>query len=290
MFKLIEMNRAVWRNCTPVRQRDIRKLYEEFPDKAASERERNTRIAILETGGRSSRALADILRDAPPFEPAPIGCCPLLAREFQIWFVDAALNLHYRALHRRLRFNRSCAPYTLLDPSEAVDEGQLHTIEWRRLHSTLRKRIARILGQGVVVIGMGEVEWDDHRQKWQPHYHIMIYGAERARLKAFREKHYTAKRRGPRPMVRSSRGEPATWFSYMSKLVAFGKVAESYGATRRVRLENRLSREYFWYLAERSPTAFVFCVNCSLLNRTLTDPDDCEEALFEPTYSNFAWD
>ena len=49
-------------------------------------------------------------------------------------------------------------------------------------------------------------------------------------VQAFREKHYAAKRKGPRPMLRSKRGEPATWFSYMSKLIAFGKVADAMGA------------------------------------------------------------
>jgi hypothetical protein len=133
----------------------------------------------------------------------------------------------------------------------------------------------RRVGEHVVVIGMGEVEYDEHRRKWQPHYHLMIYGARSARLKIFRQKHYSARRRGPRPMVKSNRGKAATWFSYMSKLVAFGKIAESYGG--RVRLIDRLSREYFRYLAGRSPTSFLFCMNCSLLKRIVTLPMDCEE-------------
>ena len=270
MVQLINVNRAAWLNCVPARYRDIRNLYEDFPDEAASEKERDTRIAILETGGRSSCDIAAVLREAQPFAPAPVGCCPLLGRQFQIWFVDVALHLDHR-------LNRPGHPFTLLDLSEAVDEGQLHTLDWRRLYASLRKRIERILGEQVVVIGMGEVEYDAQRRKWQPHWHLMIYNVSWARLKAFRKKHYRAQRTGPRPMVRSKRGEPATWFSYMSKLIAFGKVADAYGRTQRVRLSNRLSREYFRYLAERSPTSFIFCINCSLVNRTLGDPLECDE-------------
>jgi hypothetical protein len=133
-----------------------------------------------------------------------------------------------------------------------------------------------MLGEQVVVVGMGEVEHDDRRRKWQPHWHLMIYNVSWARLQAFRKKHYSAQRRGPRPMVRSRYGEPATWFSYMSKLIAFGKVPVRAGSLR-VRLNNRLSREYFRYLADRSPTSFLFCLNCSLLNRTLADPLECDD-------------
>jgi hypothetical protein len=266
-MQLINVNRAVWLNCVPAPYRDIRKLYPDFPDEAASEMERGARIAILETGGRSSSDIAAVLKDARPFRPAPVGCCPLSARQFQIWFVDGALYLHQR-------LNRRGVALTLFDPSEAVDEGQLHTIDWRRLYATVRKRIERIVGGSVVVIGMGEVEYDDRRRKWQPHWHLMIYNVSWARLKTFRKKHYRARRTGRRPMVRSKHGEPATWFSYMSKLIAFGKVAGLDGRAQRVRLSNRLSREYFRYLAERSPTSFVFCMNCSLLNRTLASDDD----------------
>src|SRR5262245_27043133 len=165
MVQLLETNRAVWLNCVPAPHRDISILYAKFPRKTASERERGTRIAILETGGRSSFEIAAVLKDAQTLQPGPVGCCPLLARQFQIWFVDVALDLD-------CRLKRRGVPFTLLDPSAAVGEGQLHTIDWRRLHATLRKRIERILGEQVVVIGVGEVEHDASRRKWQPHYHL----------------------------------------------------------------------------------------------------------------------
>ena len=160
MVKLIAVNRAVWLNWAPAPHRDIRNLYKEFPDEAKSEKERRTRIAILETGGRSSSDIAAVLKDARPFRPAPVGCCPLSARQFQIWFVDGALYLHQR-------LNRRGVALTLFDPAEAVGEGQLHTIDWRRLYATVRKRIERIQAE----CGRdrnGEVEYDDRRRKRQP--------------------------------------------------------------------------------------------------------------------------
>jgi hypothetical protein len=262
MIRTLKVGHAAWLTANPPTSRDIRKLSPDFPTAAEAERERQTRISILKAGtSRSSAALAEFLEEAQRYAAARVGCCPLLVRQFQIWFVAAALELHSK-------MEVAGDPYTLLDLKEAVDSRHLHKINWRRLHARLRKRIARILGKDVVVIGVGEVEYDPSRGKWQPHYHIMVYGASRADFKKLRKNHYAAKRRGPRPMVRSSRGEPATWFSYMAKLIAFGKRMEGPGGPRRVRLQGDLSRAHFRYLASRVPTSFIFCVNCSLVKRS----------------------
>ena len=60
--------------------------------------------------------------------------------------------------------------------------------------------------------------------------------------------------------------EAATWFSDMSKLTAFSTVMQQSGGVRQRPLSDRLSREYFGYLASNSPTSFIFCVNCTLPN------------------------
>jgi hypothetical protein len=273
MPKPLDLGRCDWLNTVPKPNRDIRSLYSDFPTERDCEHERKIRIAILERGRSIKNAeLARLLRDAEKYQPASVGCCPVLAWRFQIWFVDAALELH-------TRLKRKGVPYTLFDLDEAVDVGDLGSIDWRRLNATLRKRITRILGKHVVVIGMGEVEYDAFRNMWQPHYHVMIYGAKWGTLKTLRAKHYSAERTGPRPMVRSAEGEPATWFSYMSKLVAFAKAVQQSGQTCRVRLNGPLSREYFRYLAGNRPTSFVFGVNCSLVKRELVLDEDEDDLM-----------
>ena len=44
------------------------------------------------------------------------------------------------------------------------------------------KDVTRMLGEHAVVVGMATVEYDKTRNKWQPHYHMMIYGGSAARF------------------------------------------------------------------------------------------------------------
>ena len=62
----------------------------------------------------------------------------------------------------------------------------------------------------------------------------------------------------------------------MSKLTAFSTVMQRSGGVRQRPLSDRLSREYFGYLASNSPTSFVFCVNCDLAERRV-ELDEEEE-------------
>ena len=79
-------------------------------------------------------------------------------------------------------------------------------------------------------------------------------------------------RTGPEPIVRSTLGRPAKWFSHMCKLSAFGKITGPAGVSRQVRLNDKLSREYYHYLADRSPTSFIFCINCNIVSQHFTKP------------------
>jgi hypothetical protein len=189
---------------------------------------------------------------------ADTACCPLACRQFRIWFVGAAL-----AIHKEVAVKGE--PYTALSLDEAVDVGELHTIDWGRLHARLRKRLNRILGEQVVVFGMAQVEYDRTRNKWQPQYHLMVYGR-----KAILE------RTGPAP-IRSTIAAPAQWFSHMCKLSAFSKITEAAGISRGVRLNDELLREYFHYLADRPPTSFILCINCSIVDEHVNPLRDEDE-------------
>ena len=257
MFKPLDLRQCEWLNTAPAPRRDIRRIYPDFPSERDAEQERRRRISILEAGrSRSCAELAELLRDAPKWQPASVGCCPLLARRFQIWFVDAALDVHRQTKRRGV-------PFTYM-ADEEVDVGQLHTLDWRRLHTIHRERISRTLGGDEIVIGMGKVEYDPSINKWQPYHDFMVYHPRNWDL--FRELRAIPKRKDTEPMVTSAFDEPATWFSDMSKLTAFSTVMQQSGGVRQRPLSDRLSREYFGYLASNSPTSFIFCVNCTLPN------------------------
>ena len=79
--------------------------------------------------------------------------------------------------------------------------GQLHTLDWRPLHTILRKGISRTLGVDAIVVGMGQVEHDTSRNKWQPYHDFMVY--HRRHWNLFRELRAIPKRNGAEPMVTS---------------------------------------------------------------------------------------
>jgi hypothetical protein len=273
MFKPLDLSQCKWLNTAPAPGRDIRRICPDFPTERDAEHERKRRISILEAGrSRSCAELAELLRDAPKWQAADVGCCPLLARRFRIWFVDAALDVHTRTKQRGV-------PFTYMADDE-VDVGQLYTLDWRPLHTLFRKRISRALGVDAIVIGIGKVEHDPSRNKWQPYHYFMVY--HRKNWNLFRELRAIPKRTCAQPMATSAFGEPATWFSDMSKLTAFSTVMQQSGGVRQRPLSDRLSREYFGYLASNSPTSFIVCVNCSLAERTVV-LDEEEEYFEDPT-------
>jgi len=189
----------------------------------------------------------------------------LLARQFQTWFVDAALDIHARTKQRGV-------PFTYM-AKEELDEGQLHTLDWRPLHTIVGKYISRTLGGDEIVIGTGKVEHDLSINKWQPYHYFMVY--HRSHWDLFRELRLIPK---AQPMAFH---EAAPWFSDISKLTAFSTVLQRSVGVRQRPLSDRLSREYFGYLASNSPTSFIFCVNCDLAERTVVLDEDEEHVVYK---------
>ena len=88
----LPLQRPVWIEKVPPAKRDVRNLHVDFPSLAADMRELRTRIATLERGNsRASARLANVLRNGLRADTA---CCPLVCRQFRIWFVGAALAIH----------------------------------------------------------------------------------------------------------------------------------------------------------------------------------------------------
>ena len=120
----LPLHQAVWLGRTLPTKPNLRNQYVDFPSFADAEQELRSRIAILERGNsRASARLAKVLRKGMRADTA---CCPVLCLRFRIWFVGAALTIH-KAIAMKGE------AYTLLSLDEAVDVGELHTINWRRL-------------------------------------------------------------------------------------------------------------------------------------------------------------
>lgn len=262
MKDFVNLADASWIGDAPRPQHDIQRLDPDFFSKEAARQEREARRQILLAGqAEADQLLAAALAEAKRNRPAQYLCCPLLTRRWQIFFVDRALDVCDEQ-RRRPQF------YTVFDQEDAVAPGRLKAIDWRRLHAKLRARLGRTLGPHVVAFGMGEVEFDGTRGVWQPHYHLVIFGAPRVRFDWLRKKHYPAKRKGPRPMVRSKVKSLPRWLAYMSKLTVFAKhVVPGQAPAARGRLSPKRSRQYFRYLARSAPTEFVFCMNCRIVKR-----------------------
>ena len=273
----LPLHQAVWLGRTLPTKPNLRKQYVDIPSLDDAEQDLRTRIAILERGNSHANArLAEVLREGMRADTA---CCPVLCLRFRIWFVGAAL-----AIHKSIAMKGEA--YTLLSLDEAVDVGQLHTINWTRLHARLRKRLNRILGEDEVVVGMAKVEYDRTRNKWQPQYYLMIYGRSAALLEEFCRGYFWAKRTAPQLLIRPTVGKPAKWFSHMCKLTAFEEIMDTDGRSREVRLNDKLSREYFHYLADRSPSSFIFCINCNIVTQRVSRPPSDEDDDYDEGYQH----
>ena len=253
-------SRQLWLTYEPPHQRDIRLIKSNFKTLGACERERDVSAHILSNGSRRDRALGDDLRDAQRGKLARTFCCPLLARQFQIFFVSRSLKVIQRCEQRAL--------LTLFDPDDAVED--LEGVDWPKMHARLRRRLGRCIGADTVALGVGEVEFDETRALWQPHYHLVLVDATEEGLSRLRKHHYASKKGEARSMVRSAETDLVGWLAYMSKLMAFRKIPAAGGGTHRVRLKPRHFRKFLRYAAEHNPSTFVFTLNCSVIKSNKT--------------------
>jgi hypothetical protein len=263
MSKVCELARHQWLKHVPVPERDIRRISNKFwsEDKAIEERRR--RITLLAKGKKTDRALAQLLSETGDVAVAPVACCPLAARQFQIYVVDRALEIAEQQATDPIGI-------TLLKPEWAVPFGELHRVNWRLHHQRLRRYFENALGRKVVVFGVAEVEADYSRQCWQPHYHLVAFVTE-GELKTLRTSYFKSAKTGPRGMV-LRRDIDANWYAYAAKLTAFRKieVAKTGGGkyVRRKRLKGPQFREHMRFLASSRPTTSIFAMNCSLVKRS----------------------
>ena len=265
MKQFIKVLNQQWLKYKPPSSRDIRQTNQtKFWSREAAEKEREQRIAILRKGSKADRFLASQLLAARTHEPAPTMCCPLAARRFQLFFVARAMKIWKQQGDHPIAL-------TVFDPKWAVPFSKARTINWRKLHSQLRRRLERHLGQHVLVFGIGEIEADDSRQVWQPHYHLVVFGASPTDLKALRKKYFAVMADGTRPMLIKALRD-AGWCSYASKLIAFRKVKtvgrEGGRHVQRRRLKNTQFRQFMRYQARREPTSLIFSMNCSIVKKT----------------------
>lgn len=262
MRNFVDLTQTWWaRTRKPPPDLDIRILLPDHFSKAQALQERTIRQKILQRGKtKSDQLLAAALANARPGQPAPYLCCPVRAREVQIRFVELALRVCKSQKRRGQHL-------TLFDPADALRPDQLKTLDWRRHHTKLRARLARRIGPHIVVIGFGEIEFDPTRGVWQPHYHLIVFGAPRPSIELLRRRHYPAKRTGPRPMLRSTAHSLPGWLAYMSKLAVFDKAPVTGSRSKYGRISDKRSRQFYRYLARRNPSEFVFAMNCRILKK-----------------------
>ncbi len=252
-------SRQKWLKYKAPTHRNVEHIVPNFFPIDRADTHRRTCAATLSNGEGVDLELAERLSAVEPGELADTLCCPLVARRFQTFFVSRALKVVARL--------DGAVLVTVFDVDDAVESGDLGSIDWRKMHARLRRRLERCLGPSVIAVGMGEIEYDETLKKWQPHHHLVLYGTTDHGLAALRHAHYASQRGEARPMVRSKETGLVGWLSYMAKLTAFRKVRIR-GQVSRVRLKPAELREFLRYAASRNPTSFVFSMNCDLIKRT----------------------
>ena len=261
MHDQVVVKRQKWLHYKAPSRRDITLISPNFWQTKSAETERAKRIKLLQGGNDKDRALSRALAKARSGQPAEVMCCPLAARNFQIFFTARALKIAPID-------PASSYAITLVDPEDAIPFNQLERIDWRRYHQKLRRRLERCLGRNVIVIGMGDVEADYDRHVWLPHYHLAVFNVTYDALETLRDRHYKCDGNSERRM-KCVPLRDAGWYSYISKLIAFRKVvsvgSDGRKLTQRKRLKVPEFREYMRYLSTRQPTVHIFAMNCSVL-------------------------
>lgn len=252
-------SRQKWLKYRAPNNRNVEHLFSNSFTQEPAENHRRICAAVLSNGGEEDRELGEMLSEAETGKPAETFCCPLVARKFQTFFVSRALKV--------IAGLDGAVLLTVFDAKDAVENGDLRSIDWRKRHARLRRRLERCLGPSVIAVGMGEVEYDETLKKWQPHHHLVLYGTTDDGLAALRRAHYASQRGEARPMVRSKETTLIGWLSYMAKQTAFRKIRIREQVSR-VRLKPAELREFLRYAASKNPTSFVFAMNCDLIKRT----------------------
>jgi hypothetical protein len=250
-----------WWGYHPPRHRDIRCLVSGGPTLEKLQAERDERIRILRGSEKLEHwRLADALANAEAREPVNLGACPLNARLFQIYAASQILE--------QLEPFEELFMVTVADAREAIRVEGLPSLDWRRHHNRLRRRIERSVSSVTVGVGVGELEFHDETKTFHPHHHLFIGNVSRDQLEGLRRHYQTVEGAGA-PLRIDRVPDRQRQISYALKLNVWRKPFSRSGPqrARTVRLRPPEFRAHMAYLASIDLRRLLFGLRVRLDSR-----------------------
>lgn len=200
--------------------RDVRRLLRPTEDKegfehlADADKERLLRVASLCLGKdaaakHASSRLAGCQRGTRCLSPG----CPVCVGRLRIWLVGEMLALWPIGAPPP----RDLAFVTLVHEQWLLPPDAIGRLTPRRLVDRVRHQFLRAGLAGVTAVGAVHGTFDQTREHWQPHVHLVVEGASRDALARLRKRHYRRTGSVYRPMLVQPVNDAVRQFSYVLK-------------------------------------------------------------------------
>jgi hypothetical protein len=161
---------------------DIRKLSGKFETAKQMQAERKIRIAALEKAqGSECLSLANVLKKCAKGNRCRNAASPICSRRYRIWLVGEALRLIGDESNLKL--------VTLIDVDDAITAETLHNLNPRTLVNRFRQQLRRGDIQGPIIGGI-DGEYDEDRELYQPHFHLICLESQSAEIQQLAARHY----------------------------------------------------------------------------------------------------
>ena len=188
---------------------DLRRLQAGFETYREAEEEREFRIqALLRAASKKAICVADALAACASNRRCLRPSCPVCMGRFRLWLGEQQLKLWPD--DSDLRF------WTLIPVSLAVGVDGLAQISPKQLRDMLRQQLSRAGVNGPVTGGI-DGEYDQERDVWQPHFHLIAPAASDAKIQGMVKRAYPPAPGIYRPVVRLPVNDRPALFSYCLK-------------------------------------------------------------------------
>ena len=212
---------------------DVRKLVGDFETVGKAKAERGLRIRHLRTAGSiEHRRLADKLESCAPNARCRSAACPICCRRLRMWITGAVLEL--------LDGIPDPIAATLIPSGQAVPTGDLRDFSPKRFGDMLRQQLRRAGAGSQIIVGGIDGDYDEMRQSWQPHFHLIAPAALKPTFDELRDRFYPNSDRVHRPVLTQPVKDPARQVSYCVKSYWLQKVRYLDGAGEKRRAPRRL--------------------------------------------------
>lgn len=274
-----------WHNglVKPPRELDVAHLNEEFETHGEVADRASALIRILDNGNLDHQLLARKLDGCAPEGRCGSGSCPVCLRRFRRWLGAWVLPIFGDG---QGGVKDDVVAATVVPACLTCEPGQLHTLDPKKAQDQLRTWLIRAeLGDLTVAAGLdfsfNQDASDRWPPRWQPHWYLLVKGADAARVRDALRPYVKSDETIPRPIRVKAVTELNDVVTYAIKSVFFRRVSALGKNGRRITLSNpplplkpEQQRELALWLDRWLPTDRLLLRNLRRCGSTLVERAD----------------